>query len=231
MEGRWIRVRYDKYDGPWADTQRLKDRVRRQCRKAKWLDRGGHILCWTTSLLLLAVSFGVIGWLLPGSEDTVLKILTYIGRSVLALVLAPLSVMLGLVAGAPLWNIREKTRRDHLQEAQYEACGVLRDYYRFREPFLVTKCYHSTDRRFSRHDVCLYFVEEELRITANLHYGFFRPERDLGCYVLGRQELRLTKGTYHDRAAVELQAGELTFCLGQRAGAFLESAGHEALKS
>lgn len=88
----------------------------------------------------------------------------------------------------------------------------------------MTKCYHSSDRRFTRHDVCLYFVGEELRITANLNYGFFHPERDLGCYALEREELQLTRVTCQDRPALELRAGELTFCLGQRAAAFLEGA-------
>lgn len=217
-------MHYYKYDGPRVDTQALKAQVERRCRSAKWWGRGGNIVFWTVSLLLLALSFVLISWLLPSPEELVLLILTYIARWMLAVFLGLICIVMGTLAATPLWGKREKTHGKLLKQAQYEACAALRDYYRFRFPVLVTKCYDSSDRRFTRHDVCLYFVEDTLRITANLHYGFFRPERDLGCYVLDRQELQLTRGTYKDRPCTMLQAGSLVFCLGQRADAFLRSA-------
>lgn len=86
----------------------------------------------------------------------------------------------------------------------------------------MTKCYRSSDKRFDRHDVCLFVVGDELRITANLHYGFFDPKRDLGCYGLTRQEIRLADAQYKDRSAVELVADGVTFTLGSKARTFVE---------
>ena len=95
-------------------------------------------------------------------------------------------------------------------------------FYQFQEPFLVTKCYHCDDRRFDRHDVCMFAVGDELRITANLHYGFFDPKRDLGCYCLTRDEIVLSDTQYKDRLAVELQAEDVSFVLAAQAAAYIK---------
>jgi hypothetical protein len=86
----------------------------------------------------------------------------------------------------------------------------------------VTKCYCSSDKRFTRHDVCIYVVEDELRITANLHYGFFDPKRDLGCYCMAPQEICLSETRHEDRPAIELTVDGVSFALGIKAKSFVE---------
>ena len=161
---------------------------------------------------------------LAPSEASTLAIILYgllglLGIGV-SLFVAPL---IGALAAIPFWKTNRKQETYQRQEFYNRACGMLREYYEFREPFLVTKCYASSDRKFDRHDVCLFIVDDELRITANLHYGFFDPKRDLGCYALTRQEIRLQDTEHKDRPAVQLQAEDLSFTLARRAKAFIEN--------
>lgn len=223
-------MRYFKFDGAWPDIQLLKDQSailatiqQKQRRREKRL---GRIGCVVSSLISIGTFIGFLRLiqLLAPSEASTLVIILYgllglLGIGV-SLFVAPL---IGALAAIPFWRSNRKQETYQRQEFYNRACGMLREYYEFREPFLVTKCYASSDRKFDRHDVCLFIADGELRITANLHYGFFDPKRDLGCYGLTRQEIRLQDTEHKDRPAVQLQAEDLTFTLGCRAKAFIEN--------
>ena len=223
-------MRYFKFDGAWPDIQLLKDQSailatiqQKQRRREKRL---GRIGCVVSSLVSIGTFIGFLRLiqLLAPSEASTLAIILYgllgllgIGAS---LFVAPL---IGALAAIPFWRSNRNEETRVRQQFMRLACQHLRKYYELQEPFLVTKCYASSDRKFDRHDVCLFIVDDELRITANLHYDFFDPKRDLGCYELTRQEIRLQDTEHKDRPAVQLQAEDLTFTLGCRAKAFIEN--------
>ena len=223
-------MRYFKYDGPWDDLEAMKrqygdlsDQARQQRRKAERMRKLGTAVF---SLLFLVCFAGlvILIHLLWPEENTVFgEVLAAVCKVFLGLIALILSAIIASCAAMPLWAKHSKTEKELTRQTLTHACAALREYYGFQEPFLVTKCYRSSDRRFDRHDVCIFAAGNELRITANLHYGFFDPSRDLGCYVLSRQELTLQDARHKDRPAVELQAGEVTFCLGCRAKSFIET--------
>ena len=222
-------MRYFKYDGPREDNEALKRQygdlsteARRQRHKAERLRKLGTAVF---SLLFFVCFIGLvilIHWLWPEEETVFGEILAVLCKISLGFVALIISAIVGAVVAAPLWGRHQNAEKIFMQQTLSRACTALREYYSFQEPFLVTKCYHSSDKRFDRHDVCIFVAEDELRVTANLHYGFFDPKRDLGCYALPRQEIVLRDVQHKDCTAVELQAGDVTFCLGSKAKSFIE---------
>lgn len=223
-------MRYFKYSGPWEDIESLKvryvglsEQARKDCRREKLLHRLGTAVFVTVMLVLWVGLLFLIRLVQPTEADALTAILFCIIGLPWVFISLFISAVVGAIAASPLWGIHRKSWKQRRQQLLHDASSQLREFYGFREPFLVTKCYQSSDRQFDRHDVCIFIVDGELRITANLHYGFFDPKRDLGCYGLTRQELSLRDAQYKDRSAVELRAGELSFLLGCRAKAFIDS--------
>lgn len=223
-------MRYFKYDGPMADVSDLKQHyaglsAKEQARRRRflWLHRLGTVVFGLVFLAAFAGFVLLIRKIEPVSDsvlDAILYPILSIGLGFFALIL---SAVLGAVAAAPLWGRNEAIEKDLRQVLLRRATWELRQFYGLQEPFLVTKCYLASDRRFDRHDVCLFLSDGKLRLTANLHYGFFDPRRDLGCYEFDPGEISLHPGRHKDRQAVELRAGESTFLLGLRAKTFIES--------
>lgn len=222
-------MRYFKYSGDIPDLETIRKNgkkrsaaMQRQCRKAKLLGKLGTVVFWVLLVILGAGLLFLINRIMPDENGVFFEIMMFLAQGVLsgfALILAAIAA--GVVA-SPLWAKQQNTEKALLREALSNACAELKTFYQFQEPLLVTKCYRSSDRRFDRHDVCIFVVDNELRITANLHYGFFDPKRDLGCYSLTRQEIQLTEDRHKDRNAVALQADGVVFVLGHRAGSFIE---------
>ena len=222
-------MRYFRYSGPVADVSDLKQHyaglsAKEQARRHRflWLHRLGTVIFW---LVFLAAFIGLvllIHKIEPVSDsvlDTIMHTILTICLGFFALIL---SAILGALAAAPLWGRNQAFEKDLRQVLLRQATRELRQFYGFQEPFLVTKCYRASDRRFGRHDVCLFLADGKLRLTVNLHYGFFDPRRDLGCYEFDFSEITLLPGRHKDREAVELRFGEITFLLGQQAKPFIE---------
>ena len=222
-------MRYFRYSGPVADISDLKQhyaglsaKVQARQRRFLWLHRLGTVVFW---LLFLASFIGLvllIHKIEPVSDsvlDTIMHTILTICLGFFALIL---SAILGALAAAPLWGRNQAFEKDLRQVLLRQATRELRQFYGFQEPFLVTKCYRASDRRFDRHDVCLFLADGKLRLTVNLHYGFFDPRRDLGCYEFDFSEITLLPGRHKDREAVELRFGEITFLLGRQAKPFIE---------
>ena len=201
-----------------------KEQARR--RRFLWLHRLGTVVFW---LVFLAAFIGfvlLIGKIKPFSDSVLDAILHTILSVCLGFFALILSTVLGALAAAPLWGKKADCEKALRRKLLSQACGDLRQFYGFQAPFLVTKCYRASDRRFNRHDVCLFLVDGKLRLTVNLHYGFFDPRRDLGCYEFDFSEIELLPGRYKEREAVELRFGEITFLLGQQARSFIENTAH-----
>ena len=144
-----------------------------------------------------------------------------LGIAILGMVGMVLIIVIGLLISVPIWK-RTNRRTISRQDILSKACEHLREYYGLQEPCIVTKCYDASDKKFKNHDVCIFVVGDELRITTNLKNGFFREEKDLGCHAFLRDEVTVTKIEGEKFLMAELRAGETTFLLGYRAKGFIE---------
>ena len=123
----------------------------------------------------------------------------------------------------PLWK---KVESFHIPSMKKEffskACGHLREYYELQEPYIITKCFDATDKKFQNRDVCIFVVGDELRITADLVHGFLNGERDLGCYAFKKEEIALSKQMNGNHLIAELKENNTVFLLGYRAKRFID---------
>lgn len=223
-------MRYVQFVGEIPDLESIRGRgktlsaqAEKQHRRAKLLHKVGNFVFGVVFLGTFISLCLLISWITPHAQSVWGIILSALLTVIMGLVALILAAIVGAVVASPLWGFWQRSEKEILRRAQHEACADIRQFYQFNEPFLVTKCYRSSDKRFDRHDVCLFAVDGELRITGNLHYGFFDPKRDLGCYCVTPQEIRLSDAVYKDRPAVELQADGISFLLGQRAQAYIKT--------
>ena len=173
------------------------------------------IFCMAVGIYLLKLIPipNAIGW----------KILCYIGIVLLGFVLLIVSSALTYVISLPFWKKVESFNLPAIKkEILAKACAHLREYYQLQEPYIVTKCYDSTDKQFTNHDVCIFVVGNELRITTDIVKGFLHGDRDLGCYALNKEEICLSKKCGDKFLIAELTAKDTTFLLGYRAKSFIE---------
>lgn len=221
-------MRYIRYSGNIPDPETIRKegkalsaQMRREHRRVVLLHKVGNVVFGAVFLGGFVVLCLLISWLKPTEEGVFGIIFSALFTIVMGLVALIVAAIVGAIAATPLWGFWQRSEKAALRQTLNEACADIRQFYQFNEPFLVTKCYRSSDKRFDRHDVCLFTIGDELRLTANLHYGFFDPKRDLGCYCLTRQEIRLSETCHKDRPAIELQADGVHFVLGQKARAYI----------
>ena len=187
--------------------------------------------CWRTfsTIVSLIIYFSVMiaGIFLlraiPSPQACFWKVLAAIAKAVLAFALIIAGGLISAALTMPLWKKAQSFRIPSMKKEIFsKACGHLRDYYELREPYIVTKCFDATDRKFQDHDVCLFVVGDELRITADLVRGFLHGERDLGCHAFKQEEITLSKQRNGNRLIAELRADHTVFLLGYRAKGFVE---------
>ena len=222
-------MRYFKCKGPkstenpvlraqYAEYQKQEERLARRNMAL------GGIGCGLF-LLVTGAGFGFFIWGLtriPKPEGNVFLMIAYmLGIAILGMVGMVLIIVIGLLISVPIWK-RTNRRTISRQDILSKACEHLREYYGLQEPCIVTKCYDASDKKFKNHDVCIFVVGDELRITTNLKNGFFREEKDLGCHAFLRDEVTVTKIEGEKFLMAELRAGETTFLLGYRAKGFIE---------
>lgn len=209
--------------------QALKEQYKTLSRDEKRLvrkEKRWHNFALIVTLLLF---FGLIGasiclliWI-PDPDGVIWEILASVGKVILGFLLFLVSLFLLAVCVSPLWNKVESMQLPSIKKEFFSnACKHLRDYYQLQEPCIVTKCFDSTDEKFKNHDVCVFVVGDELRITADLIRGFLHGERDLGCYAFKQEEIALSKKQNEKQLILELRAGDAVFLLGYRAKAFIE---------
>ena len=173
------------------------------------------------------ILFVVVGYCLlkfiPPQEKWGWVLVTGIAKVLIGFVLIVLS---GIVAAVPTIPFRKKAESYNVpkmkKKISSKACEHLRSYYGLQQPYIVTKCFDATDKKFCNKDICVFVVGEELRITTDIVKGFIHGERDLGCYAFEKQEIVLTKKYRDNQLAVQLEADGTMFLLGYRAKSFIE---------
>lgn len=194
---------------------------KRFIQKQKRLHTLGTVVFFTVATACVVGCFVLIG-MTPKSDSVFLTILRLIGNILLWLLSIIVSGIIGAVIASPIWGKAAEKSKSMKHALLSKACECLREYYELQEPCIVTKCYDASDKRFVMHDVCLFVVGDELRITVNLKHGFFNDENDLGCYAFKRDEISLT-AQHGEYETVELKAEDTAFVLAQRAKRFIEA--------
>ena len=160
---------------------------------------------------------------IPVPNAWFLEVLVIVGKVIVGFILLIVGGVITVGLTMPLWK---KVESFHIPSMKKEifskACIHLRDYYQLQEPYIITKCFDATDEKFRNHDVCIFVVGDELRITTDLVRGFLHGERDLGCYAFKKEEITLSKQQDGNRLTAELKAGDTIFVLGYRAKGFVD---------
>ena len=177
--------------------------------------------------LVIYISLVVTGIFLlksiPLPSAWFLEILVIVGEVIIGFILLIASGVLTAALTMPLWKKVESFHIPSIKKDIFsKACKHLRDYYQLQEPYLITKCFDSTDKKFENHDVCIFVVGDELRITTDLVRGFLHGERDLGCYAFKKEEITLSKQNVGNHLIAELTANNIVFLLGYRAKGFID---------
>ena len=161
---------------------------------------------------------------IPEPNDIFLTVLVIVGKVILGFILFIVSGVLTAILTTPLWKKVETSDIPLMKKEIFsKACKHLRDYYQLQEPYIITKCFEATDKNFRNHDVCIFIVGDELRITTDLIRGFLHGERDLGCYAFEIEEITLLKRNNGMHLVTELRADDTVFLLGYRAKGFIDN--------
>ena len=197
-------------------------------RKARFFSLLTTLLFWTVSALCFLLFLFFFSFVPEAPDSPLLSFLRGALFVVYLLITLFVSLLLGLLPCLPLWektecppSNKEAARLLHL------ACRPLRESYGVKKPLLVTKCYDSSDTAFCQKDVLLFFVENELRLTANLKHGFYDKEGDLGCYAFACEEVTLREEQKEKLRLCILETEGVRFALGKKAKRFIETKGEE----
>ena len=152
-----------------------------------------------------------------------MEVLVIVGKVIVGLIFLILGGVVTVELTMPLWK---KVKSFHIPSMKKnifsKACGHLRDYYELQEPYIITKCFDASDKKFQNHDVCIFVVRDELRLTTDLVHGFLHGERDLGCYVFRRDEITISKQQDGNHLIAELKVGDTVFLLGYHSKGYIE---------
>ena len=191
-------------------------------RKKNFWEKFGFIVAFIilSSCLFVSVFFLKM---IPNPSNQWLEVLVVFGKVVLFFVLLALSGFLTFAITYSLWKKADIYRIPKMKKEIFsKACKHLREYYKLQEPYMVTKCYNSTDKHFTNRDVCIFIADEELRITVDLIQGFLYGYKDNGCYAFNRDEIVLSKKVDNNLLIAELKVGDTVFLLGYRANKFIK---------
>ena len=160
---------------------------------------------------------------IPLPENPFLLILTFAGRIALDFFAVVVAVIIGFVISNPIYKKAQAKLAIHKRIYFDKALISLREFYGWTEPCIVTKCYNSSDEKFKNRDVCIFIVDDELRITADLRHGFSIRENDLGCYSFKIDEFSLEQIQGEKFLITKFESEEVVFYLGRRAKGFIEN--------
>ena len=191
-------------------------------RKRKRWHAFSSIISLTILIILLIPSISFLSKIsLP--DSIFWMILVCIAELLASFIIFIICGVITITITTPLWR---KVDSFHLplmkKKFLSESCRHLRKYYGLKEPYIITKCFDATDKKFKNHDVCIFIVGEEIRITTDLINGFLHGERDLGSYAFKREEIILSKSHIQNHLVTKLREDSTVFILGYRAKRFID---------
>ena len=183
--------------------------------------------------IIVAIVFFVAFIISLATNLWIMKNVTYNGFSVSNFLSKPQMIVFAILVvvfifRAVNYPIRWKARKQLGSYTCYptyyygESVAPFREYYGWTEPCIVTKCYNSSDKKFNNRDVCLFIVNDELRITADLKHGFSIKEKDLGCYAFKIEDFSVEQIQGEKFLITKLESEDMFFYLGRRAKSFIE---------
>lgn len=201
----------------------LTEDEKRTFRKEKCWRRFSMIVAFTIFISCIVTEIFLLKSI-PVPNNKFLEALVIVGKVIVWFIMLIASGGLTAVLTTPLWK---KVKSFHIPSMKKEifskACKHLRDYYQLQEPYIITKCFDATDKKFQNHDVCIFVVGDELRITTDLIRGFLHGERDLGCYAFKQEDITLLKRKNGNHLVAELRTDNTVFLLGYRAKGFIDN--------
>ena len=200
---------------------KLTDEEKKSDRQGKFLNFLGTLL---VSVVFVAVFIGSLFFIvrIPTPNNPFLFIMVVIVMFILGLGALIVSVLLGAFIGSPIYKMAQEKLVIQKRNCFDKSIIFLREYYGWTEPCIVTKCYDSNDKRFKNRDVCIFLVDDELRITADLRHGFSIRENDPGCYSFKIDEFSLEQIQGEKFLITKFMSENLVFYLGRRAKGFIE---------
>ena len=200
----------------------LTEDEKRTFRKKKSWQKFSTIVTFTIFICCIIAEIFLLKSI-PVPNDNFLEVLVIVGKVIVGFILLIVSGSLTAILTTPLWKKVETFDIPLMKKEIFsKACKHLRDYYQLQEPYIITKCFEATDKNFKNHDVCIFIVGDELRITTDLIQGFLHGERDLGCYAFKTEEITLLKRNNGKHLVAELRADNTVFLLGYRAKGFID---------
>ena len=191
-------------------------------------DRQGRFLNFLGTLLFFVVFVAVfVGSLflivqIPTPKNPFFFVLVVIAMIMLGFGALLVSVLIGSFISSPIYKMAQEKLVIQKRNCFDKSIIFLREYYGWTEPCIVTKCYDSSDEKFKNRDVCIFLVDDELRITADLKHGFSTKENDPGCYSFKIDEFSLEQIQGEKFLITKFASNDLVFHLGRRAKGFIE---------
>ncbi len=221
-------MRYFKCDTLKQEDRKMVTQDVELTDEEKKSDRQGKFLNFIGTLLFFVVFVAVfIGSLflivqIPTPQNPFLFILVVIVMLILGFGALIVAVLIGSFVSSPIHKKAQERLAIQKRNCFDKSIIFLREYYGWTEPCLVTKCYDSSDKIFTNRDICIFLVDDELRIAANLKHGFSIRENDLGCYAFKADEFSLEQIQGEQFLITEFKSGDTVFHLGRRAKGFIE---------
>jgi hypothetical protein len=182
---------------------------------SKLLIVAGYIV----SISLLVILFSLIR-LIPTPEKVLFGILYVIAFVALGLLIIVISSLIFI----PISKLLDKLNyniptynREHIASA----CSDIRKYYGLDNDYLLTKCFKSTNNNFNNHDICIFRVYNEIRITNDIVRGYLKTTSNLGCYSVKFDELEVYKDDYNNKRVTVLKFGNEEFVIGIKAYSYI----------
>lgn len=226
----WTTLRYFKYkhtnknfnNALKEQYKLLNNHEKSIVQKEKILRKISTVISIIIYITVITVGFGLLKSI-PQPCGIIWNYIFIIGKVVIGFIVLIVGGVLTVGLTTPLWKKVESFNLPAIKKEIFsKSCVHLRNYYGLQESYIITKCFYATDRKFKNHDVCIFVVGDELRITTDLIHGFLHGERDLGCYAFKKHEIVLSKRLCDKKLMVEMKASKTTFLFGYRAKSFID---------
>ena len=200
----------------------MTDEQKRAFKKQRMWSRISSTVFLSIVFLLLGASFFAFS-LIPMPTWWLWKVLVQLGIVLMGFVALLCSFLVAGIATIPLEKRTNCFTPPPIPKTIYpKACQHLREYYGLCQPYVLTKCFDCTNKKFKNKDVCVFVAKGKLRITVDLVHGFLHGWKDAGCYVFDKKEISLAKIQTDKGLMLQLKAKDTVFLLGYTAKTFIQ---------